>query len=133
MKAVPAPAQMSIKPSDGRSRKLYLFWTDTISATLRARNRTAAETFETPIKRILPSSLKVNEGTDRILDRHAVIDGMELVVLDPLESQPPQTVRTSATEMFRPAIDVPIAGDPGASARPYSLSRAPPDKDRGPR
>src|SRR6516225_1412525 len=54
-------------------------------------------------------TLKVNEGPDRILDRHTMIDGMELIEVDPLESQPPQTVRTSAAEMLRPAIDVPVA------------------------
>ena len=66
------------------------------------------------------------EGADPFLDRHTVIDAMELVELDPLESQPPQTVRTSAAEMFRPAIDVPIAGTrtrQPALARYHELGR----------
>ena len=55
MKAMPAPAQMSTRASDERSRRLQLFWTETISATFRARDSSAAETFEIPMWRILPS------------------------------------------------------------------------------
>ena len=57
----------------------------------------------------LALALKVDEGADRILDRHAVIDGMKLVEFDPLKAQPPQTLGASATQMFGPAVDVPIA------------------------
>ena len=45
---------------------------------------------------------------------------MELIEVDPLESQPPQTVRTSAAEMLRPAIDIPVAG---TRARQPALAR----------
>jgi len=47
MNAIPPSAQMSIRASDER--------TDTISATFRARDSSAADTFETPMQRILPS------------------------------------------------------------------------------
>ena len=76
--------------------------------------------------------LKVDEGADRILDRHALIDRMKLIELDALESQPPQTLRACATQMFRAAVDAPIARTPCASSRPCSRSRARPDKATGP-
>ena len=55
MNAIPPSAQMSIRASDERSCRLWLFWTYTISATYRARDSSAADTFETPMQRILPS------------------------------------------------------------------------------
>src|SRR5271167_1639441 len=57
----------------------------------------------------LALALKVDKGADRILDRHAMIDGVKLVELDPVEPQSPQAVGADAPQVFRPGVDDPAA------------------------
>src|SRR5215472_9451730 len=56
----------------------------------------------------LAFALKLDEGADRIFDRHAVIDGMKLVELDPVEPQPLQALRADPAQVFGPAVHLPM-------------------------
>jgi hypothetical protein len=59
---------------------------------------------------------KVDQRADRILDWHAVIDGMKLVKLDPVEPQPFQALRADTSQVLRLSVDGPgsrtRAGEP---------------------
>jgi hypothetical protein len=57
--------------------------------------------------------LKVDECTDRILDRYPMIDRMELVYLDTFEPEPLQAVRGGRPQMLGSTIGNPTVG-PGA-------------------
>ena len=61
-------------------------------------------------------ALEFDQSADRILDRQAMIEGMELAELDAIEPQSLQALLTYPLQMLRPAIDGPA---------PWTRSREP--------
>src|SRR6267378_6985084 len=57
----------------------------------------------------LAVALQVGQGAERLLDRHAMIDGVKLVELDPVEPQPLQALLADPPQMRGPAVDRPAA------------------------
>ena len=55
----------------------------------------------------LACDLQVDEGAHRFLDRHAVIDGVQLVELDAIEPQPLEALLADATQVLGSAVDGP--------------------------
>src|SRR6267378_2202084 len=68
----------------------------------------------------LAVALQVGQGAERLLDRHAMIDGVKLVELDPVEPQPLQALLADPPQMRGPAVDRPA---PRTGTREPALAR----------
>jgi hypothetical protein len=55
----------------------------------------------------LPRGLQISERANGVFQRHAWIGRVQLIEIDPLQPQPPQTPLAGGVQMLRPAVRVP--------------------------
>ncbi len=86
--AIPSRSAISSTSSDARLSGLYWFWTDAIGGD-RLR---PAQLLDGDVRQAdqadLPLAAEVHERADRLLDRHVLVHAVQLVEVDPLQSQP---------------------------------------------
>ena len=113
MKPMPFASHSARMSSEVSRPRLNWFWTLAICETERARRSCASETFETPISLIFPGPAEFLECAESTPDRDLGIVTMELVEVDPLESEPAEARVERLAEMFGTAV-----ADPGLQAPP---------------
>ena len=91
------------------------------AAILRAVASWSASTLDSADVADLALVLQLDQGADRLLERHLRVEPVELVQVDPVEPSRRRLPSHACAQVLGPAVGRPCPG-PGGSARPWSRS-----------